>query len=120
MPITRIIYTENVENTTPEVLQILHNILQEIIATELSTSEVILSSDSVELVFEKGHSLNRGKDIKILVDGNDFAERTDNIQQRAEKIASRIKDALSVFLCINRAGFIYITLQAGGLGKFNF
>lgn len=119
MPITRIIFTEKVEDT-PNVLQILHDRLQELIAAELSTAEVKLNSDSIELVFEKGHPLNRGKDLKIFVDGNDFPERTENIQQRSDRIAKGVGDMLSSTYRTDRTGFVYITLQAGGLGKFNF
>jgi hypothetical protein len=119
MPIARIIFTDKIEESYG-LLQILHDRLQELIATELSTTEVKLSSDSVELVFEKGHSLNRGKDLKILVDGNDFPERTENIQQRSDRIAKGVGDMLSSTYCTDRAGFVYVTLQAGGLGKFNF
>jgi hypothetical protein len=119
MPITRVIYNGNVD-VTPEVLIMLRDRLQEIIASELSTSEVRLNSDSVELVFEKGHPLNRGKDLKILIDGNDLPERTDNLQERGERIASKVEEMISVLNCSSRTGFVYVTLQAGGLGKFNF
>lgn len=119
MPIARIIYTNKIEDSS-EVLQILHDRLQEVVASELSTSDVKVDNDSIQLVFEKGHQLNRGNDIKILIDGNDFPERTENIQERADRIASRVEEILSIYLCCNREGFVYVTLQAGGLGKFKF
>lgn len=119
MPIVRIIFTDKVEESHG-LLQILHDRLQEVIASELSTSDVKLNSDSVELVFEKGHSLNRGKDLKILVDGNDFLERTKNIQERSDRIAKGVGDMLFSSYRTDRNGFVYVTLQVGGLGKFHF
>lgn len=117
MPIVRIIYAGRAKN--PELLGKLRVNLQEIIATALSTSDVRLDNESVELIFEEGHRLNRGKDLKILVDGNDFPERTENIQERCDKIVKRIGNLMPLS-GFGDAGFVYITLQAGGLGKFKF
>lgn len=90
---------------------------------ELSTSDFELQRDSVELIFEQGHQLNRGKNLKILIDGNDFPERTENIDERADRIAKKLKDILyplSDHPDGSKLGFVYITLSAGGLGKFRF
>lgn len=117
MPITKIIFDKTVKYG---VLKKLHDGLQEIIACELSTLGFPLKNESVDLIFEKGHRLNRGKPLKILIDGNDFPERTRNIQKRSEKIAKKVEKMLSQSKGDKKAGFVYVTLQAGGLGKFKF
>jgi hypothetical protein len=118
MPITRIIYKGKVDNEN--ILDALENGLQKIIASELSTSDFLLSNESIILVFEKGHPRNKGKDLIILVDGNDFPERTENVQERSDKIAEKVRELLSPLNKFGEPGFVYVTLQAGGLGTFKF
>jgi hypothetical protein len=118
MPIVRIIFTGKA--SVPDILVPLHSGLREIVASALSTAKVQLERDSVELVFEKGHTLNRGKDLKILIDANDFPERTENLQERAEEIAEKVNTMIYPVFGEADPGFVYITLSAGGLGKFSF
>lgn len=120
MPIVRVIYSGKVEES---VLLKLHHKLPGIVARELSTPDSALDDDSIELIFEAGHQFNRGKDLKILVNGNDLPKRVENIQQRSERIANKIDSELLSFPTKDfhhLQGFVYLTLQSGGLGKFAF
>lgn len=116
MPITRVIFSKDVNDI---VLLRLNYGLQEIIADGLSTPASPLNVDDIELVFEEAHSLNRGKDLKILVDGNDIPSRLENLQEKSDKIAEKIGEMIRTPE-EPKYGFVYITLQAGGLGKFEF
>ncbi|EKE10884.1 MAG: hypothetical protein ACD_15C00186G0003 [uncultured bacterium] len=119
MPVSRIVYEGKAVNE--KILRALHKSLQGIIARELSTPANPLTDENVDLIFEEGHRLNKGKPLKILVNGNDFPGRTDNVQERSEKIARSV-ESLICPLAEERIdpGYVYVTLQAGGLGKFNF
>ena len=118
MPIARIIFEGKANNEN--ILIALHRNLQGIIANSLDTSEYPLKNEDIELIFEEGHHFNRGSDLRILVDGNDIPERIENLQERSDKIAKLIGNLLNSSGKGIESGFVYITLQAGGLGKFKF
>lgn len=118
MPIVRIVYKSLADDA--DILRQLHEGLQEIVASALSISEARLSKDDIELIFESGNPFNTGKDLKILIFANDFAERKKNIDERAEQISAGVKRLLSPTSTARAlpAGFVYILLSEGGLGKF--
>lgn len=119
MPLVRIIYQETADH--PEVLRRLQVGLQEIVASALTTPNARLVKDDIELIFELGDSLNIGKDLKVIVSANDFAERKKNLQERSEQISAGVKKLLShspLHSGKQIHGFVYVRLSDGGLGKF--
>lgn len=116
MPIVRIVYKGKANDI--DILLRLRDNLRKICAQELSTQKIQLKEDDIQLNFEEGHPFNIGKDLQIAVSANNFPERADDIQERADRIAEKIKPLLISSNGETIHGFVYPLLGEGGLGEF--